>query len=390
MSVWQHKRGGWYLGLRWPGGRREQVYLGTITQQQAQFIDARVLELQKSRPLGVPLSVETITWMQALDGPLHNWLLKLGLVDAKPVRVQTTLGEWCDKYIDSRSDYSAGTKKGWKTAKNHMVSAFPAAKMHEITAFQAHQFARDLTKTASSEHASKIVERISQLYKAAIQAKILVENPFSDVKIAARPDKSRGFYLEKAISVAVMDACPNAEAKAVFALARWCGLRVPHEPYALTWQHIDFKARRITVPGKTKTGSRILPLFDGALQPLLDLKEKVPKDQEHVIDKARASSGTACREWLLVAIANAGLHGWPKLYHNLRASCRTDLEEIFPSHVCDAWLGHSSQVAKDHYLMVTPTDWEKALNVSQNIRPHRGETLDNGCAEETGIGDSAP
>ena len=360
MSVWQHKRGGWYLSIRFPGNRRERYYLGKITKAQASYIDARVIEIHRCRPLAVPLSVETITWLASLKGPLREWLEKLELIDRVAEPVRYTLPEWCDKYLEARTDYSRGTRKGWGTARVHMASAFPSAMLHEINAFQANQFARDLATRASSEHASKIVERVRQLFDAAIQSKLITDNPFAGVKITARPDKSRAFYLDVATSDAVLTACPHKHAAAVFALARWCGLRVPHEPLALKWEHVDFELLRLKVPADTKTGFRVLPLFPKAVQPMRDLRAISPMDQEYVFDRARLSAGTTWRNWLLAAISEAGLHGWDKLWHNLRASCRTDLEEKFESHVCDAWLGHSHRVAKDHYLMVRPDDWEKA------------------------------
>ena len=79
-----------------------------------------------------------------------------------------------------------------------------------------------------------------------------------------------------------------------------------------------------------------------------------------MFNRARASSATTWRQWLESAIEAAKLPQWEKLWVNLRASCRTDLEDEYPGHVCDAWLGHSSRVAKDHYAMVSPDHWAKA------------------------------
>jgi hypothetical protein len=35
---------------------------------------------------------------------------------------------------------------------------------------------------------------------------------------------------------------------------------------------------------------------------------------------------------------------WPKPFHNLRASCETELVEKFPVHVVTAWLGNSPEL----------------------------------------------
>ena len=61
----------------------------------------------------------------------------------------------------------------------------------------------------------------------------------------------------------------------------------------------------------------------------------------------------------------------PKPFVNLRASCRTELQEQFPDHVVNAWLGHSSRIAEKHYLQVTPDHWEKGASV------RRGNAGDN-------------
>lgn len=39
---------------------------------------------------------------------------------------------------------------------------------------------------------------------------------------------------------------------------------------------------------------------------------------------------------------------------------RADLQELFPDHVINAWLGHSGAVAEKHYLQVTDEHWRLA------------------------------
>jgi hypothetical protein len=56
----------------------------------------------------------------------------------------------------------------------------------------------------------------------------------------------------------------------------------------------------------------------------------------------------------------AGLTPWPKLFHNLRASWRTELAETFPIHVVCAWVDNAARIAAKHYLQVTDGDFERA------------------------------
>ena len=281
------------------------------------------------------------------------------------MKLDWTLSEWFDHYVKTRSDFAESTRKGFNTAKNAAVSGLGDRILSEITVAEARQYARNLASDYSSEHASKLVERAKQALEMAKESRILAENPFADISLRSKPDEERKFYLDQATSKAVLQHCPHVHAAAVFALARWCGLRIPHEPLALEWHHVDFESRRITIPTGTKTGTRTLPLFEEAFEQLQLLHLEATDDQAFVFDRARASAGTTWRNWLEGAIVKAGLSGWPKLWVNLRASCRTDLEDRFPAHVCDAWLGHSTKVAKKHYLQVTPEHWEAAHGAPQ-------------------------
>lgn len=47
----------------------------------------------------------------------------------------------------------------------------------------------------------------------------------------------------------------------------------------------------------------------------------------------------------------------------LRSTRRTELERLFPSHVVNEWMCHSSAVAERHYLQITAEDLERAANL---------------------------
>ena len=55
----------------------------------------------------------------------------------------------------------------------------------------------------------------------------------------------------------------------------------------------------------------------------------------------------------LEILTKAKIEPWPRLFHNLRGSLQTDLQDRFPAHVVNAWLGNSERVAQKHYLKVT-------------------------------------
>lgn len=359
-SPWKHVRSGWYVSVVLPSRRRAQVFLGQITKAQAETVARHIESMRLSNELAIDHPPEVKRWCEEIKPKLRARLVELGLIRSVAVRLDWKLGEWWDEYLKNRKDMKPSTQKGYKTAKNAAVLGLGDVEIRAISIAQARQFARNMGAAHSSEHASKIVERVRNVLQTALESRILTENPFKDVTLTGKPDDSRQHYIDRKTADLVISSAPHVHAAAVIALARYCGLRMPHEVLALEWVHIDWELARLHVPGDTKTGKRVLPLFPEALEQLKKLRAATPQDSQHVLDRARSSAATTWREWLITAIREAGVHQWEKLWINLRASCRTDLEAKFPSHVCDAWLGHSTRVAKDHYLMVTPEDWEKA------------------------------
>jgi hypothetical protein len=55
----------------------------------------------------------------------------------------------------------------------------------------------------------------------------------------------------------------------------------------------------------------------------------------------------------------AGVSGWPRLFHSMRASWQTELQREFPLHVVCSWLGNSPRIAQQSYLLVTEDDFAR-------------------------------
>jgi hypothetical protein len=59
-------------------------------------------------------------------------------------------------------------------------------------------------------------------------------------------------------------------------------------------------------------------------------------------------------------LRRAGVSGWLRLFHLLRASRQTELQREFPLHVVCSWLGNSPRIAQQSYLLVTEDDFARA------------------------------
>ena len=108
----------------------------------------------------------------------------------------------------------------------------------------------------------------------------------------------------------------------------------------------------------------------------------------YIASEATVEANRTCGSQLARVLVRAGVVPWQKPFVNLRASCRTDLQERFPDHVINTWLGQSSRVAEKHYLQTTDAHWERAVaeptvtkevggNAGGNIGANLGKSRNN-------------
>jgi integrase len=91
----------------------------------------------------------------------------------------------------------------------------------------------------------------------------------------------------------------------------------------------------------------------------------VPKDRVFIHGKA-GMTNCNLRTQLLRLMARAGLEPWPKPFHNLRASCESDLANDFPLAMVARWLGNTPSVALRHYVDPTDEAFRRAAQWSPN------------------------
>ncbi|MBT3200784.1 MAG: tyrosine-type recombinase/integrase [Phycisphaerales bacterium] len=193
---------------------------------------------------------------------------------------------------------------------------------------------------------------------------IIAENPFADVQCGHYANTTRYYFVSQAEAQAVLDACPDAEWRLLFALCRFGGLRCPSEVLRLTWADIDWEHDRFTVhASKTEHhadgGIRQVPIFPELAPHLTECFEAAEPGSEYVITRYR-NANVNLRTQLNRIIKRAGLMPWPKLFQNLRSTRETELVQEFPIHVVCKWIGNSTQIASKHYLQVTEDHFAEA------------------------------
>jgi integrase len=206
-----------------------------------------------------------------------------------------------------------------------------------------------------------------QFFQAAIRKDIIEKNPFEGVKITVQANPSRMYFVTADEVKKVLDVCPNAQWRLIFALCRYGGLRCPSELLLLRWSDIDWEQGRMTVHSpKTEhhhgKDMRQVPLFPELLPHLQEVFKQSQIGTEFVITQYRKHNSNL-RSHFERIICRAQLKPWPKLFQNLRSSRETELTQKFPLHVVCAWMGNSQLVAAKHYLQVTDEHFQMAVGL---------------------------
>lgn len=352
-------------------GHRSSIQLGRVTAKAAEAIKTRVEEIHNAQLASISLSPDTAKWLGEIDDKLHRKLVAVGL--AKPRNsASIPLGGFLAAYIAKRTDVKPNTKAHLERARRNLVEFFGEDRpMADFTAGHADEFRIHLRETMADNTVRRICGRGKQFFGAAVSKRLIPENPFRHMATSVRANKDREYFVTRDEADKVLESCPDAEWRLLFALSRYGGLRCPSEHLSLRWGDIDWERSRIRVSSpKTEhhegKAFRWVPLFP-ELRPYLEaVYDAAPEGTEHVITRYRDRNSNL-RTQLERIIRKAGLEPWPKLFQNLRSTRETELAERFPIHVVCTWIGNSEAVAAKHYLQVTDEHYATASGDVQNV-----------------------
>jgi integrase len=371
-------------------GKRRSIRLGKVPQRLAEAVKSKVEALNAAAIAGVSWDKESAAWVGALDTVLYEKLAAAGLVPKRAAPESTKLAAFIAAYIKSRSDVKGSTATVYGHTERCLVKFFGANKdIDSVTAADADDFRRSLgqAKPEGEGLAQNTISRrcgiAKQFFRAAKRRKLIAENPFAEMKgITVRGNRAREFFITREMADKVLDACPDAQWRLLFALSRFGGLRCPSEHLTLRWCDIHWSTDRFTVHSpKTEHHeggeSRVVPIFP-ELRPYLEAVFDAARPGTEFVLTMRRDATANLRTRFTKIIRRAGLKPWPKLFQNLRSTRETELAESLPIHVVCDWVGNSEAVAKKHYLQVTEDHFRLAIKAVQNPVQLDAETAGTG------------
>ena len=207
-----------------------------------------------------------------------------------------------------------------------------------------------------------------QVFRYALRREWIDRNPLNGVSHKGGDRRERQHYVTEEKTRRLIDAAPNWVWRTIIALARFAGLRTPSETLSLRFADLDWEHGRMIVISP-KTGRRVVPMF-ARLRPYLEEAwDMAEEGQTHVIPETlylpaangpRGWNGCNLRTTFQKIVGRAGLDPWPRLFHNLRASCESDLAREYPIATVCTWIGNTVAIAARHYIQVTDADFERA------------------------------
>jgi integrase len=362
-SICNEKNGNKRIALVDHEGRHRSLRLGKCSMKVAETMRIRIEQLLQDRRFGAPHAPATAEWLAKLPTDLHGRLVKLGLTESRIKAV--TVGELIDRFMKAQHVKPA-TLAAYKQCTDSLIKALGKdTSVDTITAADADAWrcfiakeGRVREKKGPRSLAAATVAKRTNIAKAIFAKakvwKLVTESPFAHMKSGSQVNPDRAWYITLQETSSLLKACPSTEWQVIVALARYAGLRCPSEVRELRWSDVDWDRKLLVVrtpktAGKAAHAVRKVPVSP-ALQPLLSkLRRETSADAEHLVSVVQPASYNLRTRFERI-VRRAGLQPWPRLFHNLRASCSTDFAQSLPNHEAARFLGHSPLIAAAHYL----------------------------------------
>jgi integrase len=132
----------------------------------------------------------------------------------------------------------------------------------------------------------------------------------------------------------------------------------------VNWEHGRLMVRSVKTEGHEGHAVRVVPIAP-ELRPILqDLFDRAEVGVEAVVLRLRDPAMNLRTQFERI-IAKASVKPWPRLFHNLRASCLSDWAERFPAHAVAKLAGHSPMIAVQHYLQTRDAHFDLVTGLNE-------------------------
>lgn len=364
-------------------GKQQSLRLGKCRDRAAENALAGFERVLEARRLGTSIHPDGVRWLERVDDRIYARVVAFGLAEPRHTKAVVTLGMLVERFTDAAT-VKASTRAAYKQTTDSLIAVLGSATpLIDITPARADQWRRAIAEPRKVKGADgkEVESRLAPatqakrtiiakgIFRKAVRWGLLSTSPLDGMRAGSQSNPDRAFYVGQEPIRAILAACPDDQWRAIVSLSRFAGLRCPSEIVLLRWGDVNWERGRLTVRSPKTAGHdahavRVVPIAP-ELRPILqDLFDHAEPGAEMIVPRL-SDPTTNLRTTFERIIAKAGVKPWPRLFHNMRASCATDWVERFPAHVVAGWLGHSPLIAARHYLQTRDTHFDMAAGLGE-------------------------
>ena len=310
----------------------------------------------------------TQAWIEGAAPEIREKLAKFGLCQASS---RHTVKELWDSFLDKYEIKTESTRKTYLDARkrfdlfftkpNELIVKLTKDRMEDWKTFLLAD-GRFVAATVAGT-----IQKAKTVFRWAKDQNWIEKSPLEGVNGGSFRNRANDREVTMDEYHMLLSACPNQEWRVIITLARIGGLR-PCEIMQLRWSDIGIgeKQDRVRVFSPKlhhheHLCEREVAMFPKVLEELNKLRSIPGKgDREYVINNYSTRKNVNLVTPLNVIAERAGIGKIVRPFDNMRASRATEIAREFGAQAESVWLGHSKEVAKDCYLMVTDVDYTKA------------------------------
>ena len=362
------KNGTWEIQFRDEYRRKKTITLSGNRYKERiarQLQDAVAVLIDKKINRDPTQDRVTKAWVENAPLEIREKLARFGLYEL-PSRY--TAGELWDTFLNKHDDMYGATRRTYLYAKERFFLFFRStALLDELTQERMREWRRFLLNEGKFAPATVAgtISKAKAVFNWAKQEHWITVSPLAGVGRGSFRNREKDRFVTREEYHRLLDACPCQEWRTIIALARIGGLR-PSEILRLRWSDVFWEKHFFRVTS-TKTEryegkeTRDVPLFRLLWVELERLAEcEFNKGKEFVINRYRAPEHSNMRHQFSLIVKKAGLEPIPRPFDSMREIRSTEVYDKFGVFLESKWIGHSSKIAKECYLKVRQSDFERA------------------------------
>lgn len=160
-----------------PDGKRKAIRPGRVPQKAAEKVKHKVESPLAAKITGDAIDADTARWVADLPDDLADKLAAVGLI---PERHSSRLGEFLERYVQSRIDLKPLSVVMMRQAQTNLVDFFGSDRLlHTITPGDADAWRLYLVQQGLAESTiRRRCGRAKQFFRSAVRHKLISDNPF--------------------------------------------------------------------------------------------------------------------------------------------------------------------------------------------------------------------